>query len=65
MIDEPEISLHIAWQQKLGEMIQKITQNKMGVQVIMTTHSPFITAGNTNLLVEAELIGDDNGKGEQ
>lgn len=58
LIDEPEISLHIAWQQRLGEIIQEIVENKKGVQVIMATHSPFIAAGNTDLLVEAELIGD-------
>ena len=57
-IDEPEISLHIAWQQRLGEIIQEIVKIKKGVQVIMATHSPFVAAGNTDLLVEAELIGD-------
>ena len=58
LVDEPEISLHIAWQQQLGEIIQDIIKFKKGVQVIMATHSPFIAAGNTDLLVEAELIGD-------
>ena len=57
LIDEPEISLHIAWQQRLGEIIQEIVENKKGVQVILATHSPFIAAGNTDLLVEAKLIG--------
>ena len=59
LIDEPEISLHIAWQQYLGEIIQKIIKEKQGVQVIMATHSPFIAAGDTSLLVEAEPIKED------
>ena len=59
LIDEPEISLHIAWQQQLGEMIQDLIKEKYGTQVIMATHSPFIAAGNTSILVEANLRGDD------
>lgn len=56
LIDEPEISLHIAWQSKLYELIKEIMRINEGVQVIMATHSPFIAAGNTDLLVEAELV---------
>lgn len=58
LVDEPEISLHIAWQQQLGEIIQGIMKEKEGAQVVLATHSPFIAAGNTDLLVEAELIGE-------
>lgn len=36
-MDEPEISLHVEWQQKLISLIQKLNPN---VQIILTTHSP-------------------------
>ena len=56
LIDEPEISLHIAWQSKIYELIKEIMRINKGVQVIMATHSPFIAAGDSDLLVEAELL---------
>lgn len=36
-MDEPEISLHVEWQQKLIGLIQQLNPN---VQIILTTHSP-------------------------
>ena len=36
-MDEPEISLHIEWQQQLIEIICELNPN---VQIVMTTHSP-------------------------
>ena len=36
-MDEPEISLHVEWQQRLIELIRELNPN---TQVIMTTHSP-------------------------
>lgn len=38
-MDEPEISLHIEWQQKLISLIRKLNPN---VQIILTTHSPAV-----------------------
>ena len=38
-MDEPEISLHIDWQQKLISIIRKLNPN---VQIILTTHSPAV-----------------------
>ena len=38
-LDEPEISLHIEWQQRLIGMICELNPN---VQLIMTTHAPSI-----------------------
>lgn len=38
-MDEPEVSLHIDWQQKLIEMILELNPN---VQIILTTHSPAV-----------------------
>jgi len=39
LMDEPEISLHIEWQQNLIEVIRKLNPN---CQLIMATHSPSI-----------------------
>lgn len=38
-MDEPEVSLHIDWQQKLIDMILDLNPN---VQIILTTHSPAV-----------------------
>ena len=38
-MDEPEVSLHIEWQQKLVGLVRDLNPN---VQVILTTHSPAV-----------------------
>lgn len=38
-MDEPEVSLHIDWQQKLIDIIRELNPN---VQIILTTHSPAV-----------------------
>ncbi len=38
-MDEPEVSLHVEWQQRLIETIMKMNPN---VQIILTTHSPAV-----------------------
>ncbi|MDY3846811.1 MAG: AAA family ATPase [Prevotella sp.] len=38
-MDEPEVSLHVDWQQKLIDMILQLNPN---VQIILTTHSPAV-----------------------
>lgn len=37
LMDEPEISLHVEWQQRLISLIRKLNPR---VQIILTTHSP-------------------------
>ncbi len=37
LMDEPEVSLHIEWQQKLLRIIRRLNPN---VQIVLTTHSP-------------------------
>ena len=39
LMDEPEISLHVEWQQHLIRFIREINPN---VQIILTTHSPAV-----------------------
>lgn len=40
LMDEPEISLHVAWQASFIENIRKINPN---IQIIIATHNPLIT----------------------
>lgn len=39
LMDEPEVSLHVEWQQKLIGLIRRLNPN---VQIILTTHSPAV-----------------------
>lgn len=41
IMDEPEISLHVDWQEDLISNIRKLNEN---VQIIIATHSPFIVS---------------------
>lgn len=38
-MDEPEVSLHVEWQQKLIDLIVELNPN---VQIVLTTHSPAV-----------------------
>lgn len=54
LIDEPEISLHIAWQKKfIGDLIEIIKLRNF--DVVLATHSPQLIGRWTNLVVE---LGD-------
>ena len=48
IIDEPELSLHLKWQEKFADVIFSINPNS---QFILATHSPEIIAGNKNKAV--------------
>lgn len=53
-MDEPEISLHVEWQQKLIRLIREINPN---AQVILTTHSPaVIMDGWADCVIDVEDI---------
>lgn len=53
-MDEPEISLHIDWQQRLIDLILELNPN---VQIILTTHSPaVIMNGWTDKVTEVSDI---------
>lgn len=41
LVDEPEISLHVAWQNKFIDMMADIASNN-NIQVVVATHSPQI-----------------------
>ena len=39
LLDEPEVSLHVEWQQRLISLIRQLNPN---VQIVLTTHSPAV-----------------------
>lgn len=54
LIDEPELSLHVAWQKKfIGDLMEIITLNRF--DVILATHSPQLIGRWNHLVVE---LGD-------
>ena len=54
LIDEPEISLHVAWQMEFINILQKICSLN-GMQAIIATHSPDIVNGHDDLLISLGL----------
>ena len=42
LMDEPEVSLHIEWQQRIISIIRELNPN---AQIILTTHSPAVVMG--------------------
>ena len=51
LIDEPELSLHVAWQQQFLQDLQEITQ-LASFDVLIATHSPQIIHDRWDLTVE-------------
>ncbi len=50
MIDEPELSLHITWQNKFIDELKEIVKHSK-FDVLIATHSPTIVGGNSHLMV--------------
>lgn len=59
LIDEPEISLHIAWQKEIMENLKSVVNLNKNIQVIIATHSPQIISNNWDLQID--LGGQYNG----
>ncbi len=59
LIDEPEVSLHMEWQKQFADIVKTIMKRQPGMQVIIASHSPFLTSGDESLFVGAELIEED------
>ena len=55
IIDEPEVSLHIEWQESLLEHILTCCALN-NTQVIISTHSPSIISGKVELLADMEIV---------
>lgn len=52
MIDEPEISLHIAWQKEIMDNLKEVVALDKSIQVIVATHSPQIISNNWDIQVD-------------
>jgi ABC-type transport system involved in cytochrome c biogenesis ATPase subunit len=57
IIDEPEISLHVAWQQSLGKTFSDIARLR-DLHMIIATHSPQVIHDNWDLSVELRVEND-------
>jgi predicted ATP-binding protein involved in virulence len=58
LIDEPELSLHVAWQKKfIADLHRIIALNKF--DVILATHSPQLISRWTNLVVELGRVDEE------
>lgn len=55
IIDEPEISLNIAWQRELLTLFGNLIPD---TQIIVASHSPALVKGNPNFLTELVLGGE-------
>lgn len=53
LIDEPELSLHVVWQQQFLKDVQQVTQ-LTDIDIILATHSPDIISDRRDLVVELE-----------
>ena len=53
LIDEPELSLHVVWQEQFLRDIQEITRLS-DIDVLLATHSPDIISDRRDLVVELE-----------
>lgn len=51
ILDEPEISLHVSWQQVLGDYFRDICRVR-NIQIIVATHSPQVIHDKWDLAVE-------------
>ena len=51
--DEPELSLHVSWQEKLTTNLRQVNPN---AQVIFATHSPDIVGGFQDRVFDLEKL---------
>ncbi len=53
LIDEPELSLHVIWQEQFLKDVQQVTQ-LTDIDIILATHSPDIISDRRDLVVELQ-----------
>ena len=51
--DEPELSLHVSWQETLTDSISKLNPN---AQIIFATHSPDIVSSHSDKIINMENV---------
>lgn len=65
LIDEPEISLHVAWQKKFIDSILKINKINLFENIIISTHSPTIIGTHwdwtCDLSDQTDFLGENGG----
>lgn len=59
LIDEPEISLHVAWQVEYIKIIEEICKMN-DMQAIIATHSPDIVNGRNDLLISLGIEDEED-----
>lgn len=57
IIDEPEISLHVAWQQNLGKTFSDVARLR-DLQIIVATHSPQVIHDRWDMSAELKVEND-------
>ncbi|HCL3974884.1 TPA: ATP-binding protein, partial [Pseudomonas aeruginosa] len=51
--DEPELSLHVLWQEQLTSAISQLNQN---AQIVFATHSPDVVGVHGDKIIDMEVI---------
>lgn len=60
IFDEPEKSLHIEWQVLLGKFFKKFLEKHKDAQLIVATHSPFVTQEiDNNCIISISMYNND------
>ncbi|MFG0528970.1 AAA family ATPase [Pseudomonas sp. yb_2] len=62
VIDEPEVSLNVVWQQRYIELLQKTLVGAPGSHVIIATHSPHMLSSASLGTSSIVTIGKSNGE---
>lgn len=57
LIDEPEISIHISWQERIVDVILELCAD-LNCQVIIASHSPFVGGRHIEFASKIELLKD-------
>jgi ABC-type thiamine transport system ATPase subunit len=58
LLDEPEVSLHVAWQHDLVDALVSVLNTK-NTQIIITTHSPFVVGKHLDLVAKTVCKNDE------
>lgn len=61
LVDEPEISLHIAWQKEVYQNLEEILKINEIPHIVMATHSPSVINGNWDKSIDLYELANQNG----
>ncbi|UXC25999.1 ATP-binding protein [Enterococcus raffinosus] len=56
LIDEPEISIHVSWQRKFIDDLEKTLHDKKDTRVIIATHSVQIVDDNWDSVIDMGAV---------